>query len=144
MAKIHYDWLQAFKPLYAGELFYSYKLDKSISHFRGVRSISNLFFVFGEKSYAASDLGLHYLHIPFYGFPGKKGLNLQNLLGISQILLFIGFPSPPPPHSPSPNPFPPSMYENISIFYQPLFKGRQIKLVVDSQVVKSSLHVGCS
>ena len=38
----------------------------------------NLFFVFGEKSYAASDLGLHYLHIPFYGFPGKKGLNLQN------------------------------------------------------------------
>ena len=36
----------AFNPLYTGRLFRCYMLDKSICHFRGVRSISSLLFYF--------------------------------------------------------------------------------------------------
>ena len=62
-----------FNLLYTGRLFYYYMLDKSICHFRGVRSILLLLLYFELKMlannvdpdqmphYMASDLGLHCL-----------------------------------------------------------------------------------
>ena len=59
----------------------------SICHFRGVRSILLILFCFCWKilsannvdpdqmpHYVVFDLGLHCLHMTFYGFPGKNGL----------------------------------------------------------------------
>ena len=37
-------------PLHAGRLFYCYMLDKSICHFRVVRSVLSLYFIFDGKS----------------------------------------------------------------------------------------------
>ena len=63
-----------FNSLYTGRLFHNYMLDKSICHFRGVRSILSLLFYFWWKMllannadsdqmqhYVASDMGLHCL-----------------------------------------------------------------------------------
>ena len=73
-----------FNPLETGGLFHCYMFDKSICHFRGVRSILWLLFYFYGKScynvdpdqmphYVASDLGLHCLPMTFMGFQVRMG-----------------------------------------------------------------------
>ena len=78
-----------FNPLYTGELFHCYIIDKSISHFRGVTYFVAFILLLWKILLAysidpdqmphkvASDLGLH-----CYGFPSKNGLRCAHQINV--------------------------------------------------------------
>ena len=55
-------------------------LDESICHVSGVGSILSLLFYFLMENKKGPDLGMHYLPMTFYGFPGQNVLVMNGLI----------------------------------------------------------------